>query len=91
MPRRAAKTPEGRLVLRDEGKPQVELALYRMGKREPVGAVLVPRDMLAWYAQVLLTAGLRPVERAAVGEPAAPEVAVRSGHGKNAREGSGSA
>ena len=66
--KRAAKIAEGRLVLRDEAKPQVEIALYRMGRREPVGAVLVPRDMLAWYAHTLLSAALRPVDTAAGGE-----------------------
>lgn len=70
---RAAKIPAGRLVIRDEGKPEVEIAVYRMGRREPLGAVMVPRDMLAWYAHVLLGAALRPVEKAAARPPAAEE------------------
>ena len=68
MARRAAKIAEGRLVIRDEGKPQVEIALYRMGRREPVGLVVVPRDMLAWYAHTLLSAALRPVDTAPGGK-----------------------
>lgn len=73
---RPVNIPAGRLVLRDEGKPEVEIAIYRMGRREPLGAVMVPRDLLAWYAHVLLGAALVPadmVEKAAARPPAAEE------------------
>lgn len=91
---RAANIPAGRMVIRDEGKPEVEIALYRMGRREPLGAVVVPRDLLVWYAHQLLGAAIVPAERAAAAADAAAlgSRAVRSvGTEGNAPEGSGSA